>query len=112
MEEVYFIKFAIMRKIGLFSIFNLLAFVAFAAFPVESQILLTEADPEKFSLDTWGFIIGIVTMPFLLFYGLPCALLFINKKNFRKSLAFGWLAGLVLIILIVIADQTEMSFLY
>ena len=101
-----------MKKIGLLSLLSFIGLAAFAAFPVESQILLTEADPEKFSLDTWGFIIGIVTMPFLLFYGLPCALLFINKKNFRKSLAFGWLAGLALIILIVIAAATEISFLY
>ena len=101
-----------MKKIGVLSLLSFIGLAAFAAFPVESQILLTEADPEKFRLDTWGFIIGIVTMPFLLFYALPCALLFINKKNFRKSLAFGWLAGLVLIILIVIAVQTEMSFLY
>jgi len=101
-----------MKKIGLLSLLSFIGLAAFAAFPVESQILLTEADPEKFSLDTWGFIIGIVTMPFLLFYGLPCALLFINKKNFRKSLAFGWLAGLALIILIVIAATTEISFLY
>jgi ethanolamine transporter EutH len=101
-----------MKKIALLSLLSFIGLAAFAAFPVESQILLTEADPEKFSLDTWGFIIGIVTMPLLLFYGLPCALLFINKKNFRKSLAFGWLAGLVLIILIVIAAATEISFLY
>jgi hypothetical protein len=101
-----------MRKIGLLSLLSFIGLAAFAAFPVESQILLTEADPEKFSLDTWGFIIGIVTMPFLLFYGLPCALLFINKKNFRKSLVFGWLAGLVLILLIVIAVETEIRFLY
>ena len=101
-----------MRKIGLLSLLSFIGLAAFAAFPVESQILLTEADPEKFSLDTWGFIIGIVTMPLLLFYGLPLALLFVNKKDFRKSLAFGWLAGLVLIILIVIAVETEIRFLY
>ncbi len=101
-----------MKKIGLLSLLSFIGLAAFAAFPVESQILLTEADPEKFSLDTWGFIIGIVTMPLLLFYGLPLALLFVNKKDFRKSLAFGWLAGLVLIILIVIAVETEIRFLY
>ena len=101
-----------MKKIALLSLLSFIGLAAFAAFPVESQILLTEADPEKFSLDTWGFIIGIVTMPLLLFYGLPLALLFVNKKDFRKSLAFGWLAGLVLIILIVIAAATEISFLY
>ena len=101
-----------MKKIALLSLLSFIGLAAFAAFPVESQILLTEADPEKFSLDTWGFIIGIVTMPLLLFYGLPLALLFVNKKDFRKSLAFGWLAGLVLIILIVIAVETEIRFLY
>jgi ethanolamine transporter EutH len=101
-----------MKKIGLLSLLSFIGLAAFAAFPVESQILLAEADPEKFSLDTWGFIIGIVTMPLLLFYGLPLALLFVNKKDFRKSLAFGWLAGLVLIILIVIAVETEIRFLY
>ena len=101
-----------MKKIALLSLLSFIGLAAFAAFPVESQMLLTEADPEKFSLDTWGFIIGIVTMPLLLFYGLPLALLFVNKKDFRKSLAFGWLAGLVLIILIVIAAATEISFLY
>ena len=101
-----------MKKIGLFALLSFVGIVAYASFPVESQILLAEADPEKFSLDTWGFIIGIVTMPLLLFYGLPLALLFVNKKDFRKSLAFGWLAGLVLIILIVIAVETEIRFLY
>jgi len=101
-----------MKKIGLLSLLSFIGLAAFAAFPVESQILLAEADPEKFSLDTWGFIIGIVTMPLLLFYGLPLALLFVNKKDFRKSLVFGWLAGLVLIILIVIAVETEIRFLY
>ena len=74
-----------MKKIGLLSLLSFIGLAAFAAFPIESQILLTEADPEKFSLDTWGFIIGIVTMPFLLFYGLPCALLFINKKKGTKE---------------------------
>ena len=101
-----------MKKIGFFYLLSLIGIMAFASFPVESQMLLTEADPEKFKLDTWGFIIGIVTMPLLLFYGLPLALLFVNKKDFRKSLAFGWLAGLVLIILIVIAAATEIRFLY
>ncbi len=101
-----------MKKIGVLSLLSFIGLAAFAAFPVESQILLTEADPEKFSLDTWGFIIGIVTMPFMIYLGLPCALLFINKKHFRKSLAFGWLAGLVLFILIIVAIETEIRFLY
>ena len=98
-------KFKDMQKTGLFGLFSLLAISAFAGFPVETQILLTETDPEGFKLDAWGFIIGILTMPFLIFYGLPLALLFINKKNFRKSLAWGWLAGLVLVILLVIAIE-------
>ena len=86
-----------MKKIGLLSLLSLFGVIAFAAFPVETQVILTEG----FKLDAWGFIIGILTLPFLI-YGLPLALLFINKKNFRKSLALGWLAGLVLIFLIII----------
>ena len=101
-----------MRKIGLFSIFNLLAFVAFAAFPVETQMLLTEADPEKFKLDTVAFIIGILTFWLMFLFGLPLLLLFINKKNFRGSLALGWLAGLLLPFLIaIIIFAAEMSFI-
>ena len=72
---------------------------AFASFPVESQMLLTEADPEKFKLDTLGFIIGILTFLLLPYSVL---LLFINKKNFRGSLAWGWLAGLVLVLLLIL----------
>jgi|TARA_B110000914_G_scaffold69321_1_gene60562 ethanolamine transporter EutH len=101
-----------MKKIGLFSCFSFLAVFVFAAFPVETQNLLLEADPEKFKLDSWGFMIGILTMPLLFLYALPLALLFINKKNFRKSLALGWLAGLVLIILIFVAVNTEIRLLY
>ena len=101
-----------MKKIGLFCLFSLVLISVFASFPVETQIILPETDPEGFKLDTWGFIIGILTTPLLLFYGLPCVLLFINKKHFRKSLALGWLAGLVLIILIVVAAETEFRFLY
>jgi len=101
-----------MKKIILFCLFGCLSVIAFAAFPVETQILLTETDPDKFKLDTLGFIIGILTMPFLIFYGLPLALLFVNKKNFRKSLALGWLAGLVLIVIIVVASESELMFLY
>jgi len=88
-----------MKKIGLLSLFNLLVFVAFASFPVESQMLLSEADPEKFKLDTLGFIIGILTFLLLPYSVL---LLFINKKNFRGSLAWGWLAGLVLVLLLIL----------
>ena len=101
-----------MKKTVLFCLFGCAGIFAFAAFPIETQTLIADPDPESFKLDTWGFIIGILTMPLLIFYGLPCALLFINKKNFRKSLALGWLAGLVLIILIVVASESEFRFLY
>ena len=89
-----------MKQIGLCGLFSLLTIFAFASFPVETQKVL--ADPEKFKLDKLGFLIGIVTTPLLLFYALPLLLLFIKKKNFRGSLAWGWLAGLVLIILTMI----------
>ena len=100
-----------MKKIGLLSLFSLCSVIAFAAFPVESQMLLTEADPEKFKLDNLGFIIGILTCLLLPYSVL---LLFIKKKNFRGSLAWGWLAGWVLIILIalLIFIGTEFMFLY
>ena len=91
-----------MQKIGLLSLFSLLTIFAFASFPVETQVILTEADPDKFKLDRWGFLIGILTL-LLLPYSL--LLLFIRKKNFRGSLAWGWLAGLVLVILLVIAIE-------
>jgi len=91
-----------MKKIGLFCLFSLVLISAFAAFPVETQALIADADPESFKLDTWGFIIGILTF-LLLPYSL--LLLFIKKKNFRGSLALGWLAGLVLIILVFIAIE-------
>ena len=100
-----------MKKIGLLSLLSLFSVIAFAAFPVETQILLTETDPDKFKLDRLGFIIGILTL-ILLPYSL--LLLFIRKKNFRGSLAWGWLAGLVLIILIAVLSLSidEFKFLY
>ena len=100
-----------MKKIGLLSLLSFIGLAAFAAFPVESQILLTEADPEKFKLDTLGFIIGILTCLLLPYSAL---LLFIKKKNFRGSLAWGWLAGWVLILLIalLIFIGPEFMFLY
>ena len=101
-----------MYKIVLFCFFGCISVFAFASFPVEMQELITDTDPEVFKLDTWGFIIGILTVPFFLFYALPLGLLFINKKNFRKSLTLGWLAGLVLLILIVVAAESEFMFLY
>jgi len=94
-----------MKKAVLFCLFGCASVFAFAAFPIEAQTLITDSDPESFKLDAWVFIIGILTTPLLLFYGLPCVLLFINKKHFRKSLALGWLAGLVLVILLVIAIE-------
>jgi len=89
-----------MKKTILFCLFGCLSVIAFASFPVETQALIADNDP--FKLDALGFIIGILTMPFLFLYGLPLLLLFINKKHFRKSLVLGWLASLVLIIIIII----------
>ena len=91
-----------MKKVVLFCLFGCAGVFAFAAFPIEAQTLITDSDPESFKLDAWGFIIGILTilaMPYSLL------LLFINKKNFRGSLAWGWLTGLVLVIILVIAIE-------
>jgi len=101
-----------MKKIILLSLFGCLSVLAFAAFPVETQVLLSEIDPDKFKLDTGAFIIGVLTMPLFIFFGLPLLLLFINKKNFRKSLALGWLAALVLIIVISVDTASDFKFLY
>jgi len=100
-----------MKKIGLLGLLICMGMAAFASFPVESQMLLTEADPEKFKLDTLAFIIGILTCLLLPYSVL---LLFIKKKNFRGSLAWGWLAGWVLILLIalLIFIGPEFMFLY
>ena len=91
-----------MKKVVLFCLFGCASVFAFAAFPIDLQTLIIDTDPERFKLDTWGFIIGILTTWLLPFYGLPFALLFINKKHFRKSLAWGWLAGLILTVLIIL----------
>ena len=88
-----------MKKIGLLSLLSLIGIIAFASFPVETQTLLTDPESERFKLDTLGFIAGILTC-LLLPYSL--LLLFIRKKNFRGSLAWGWLTGFVLIILIIV----------
>jgi len=88
-----------MKKIGLLSLLSLISIIAFAAFPVESQALLSEVDPEKFKLDTLGFVLGILTLVFLPY---SLLLLFIQKKNFRGSLAWGWLAGFILTLVIVL----------
>ena len=103
-----------MKKVVLFCLFGCASVFAFAAFPIETQALITNTDPESFKLNTWGFIIGILTTPLLLLYGLPLALLFINKKHFRKSLALGWLAGLILLIIIVllVSSGPEQLLLY
>tara|TARA_B100000768_G_scaffold151499_1_gene146743 strand:- start:275 stop:586 length:312 start_codon:yes stop_codon:yes gene_type:complete len=103
-----------MKKIGLLSLLSFIGLAAFAAFPVESQILLTEADPDKFKLDTVAFMIGILTFWMMFLFGLPLLLLFINKKNFRGSLAWGWLAGLLLpfLIGIIIFASEDFSFAY
>ncbi len=103
-----------MKKIGLLSLLSFIGLAVFAAFPVESQMLLTEADPDKFKLDTVAFIIGILTFWMMFLFGLPLLLLFINKKNFRGSLALGWLAGLLLPFLIafIIFAAEDFSFAY
>jgi len=101
-----------MKKTILLCFFGCLSVLAFAAFPVETQVLLSEIDPDKFKLDTGAFIIGVLTMPLFIFFGLPLVLLFINKKNFRKSLALGWLAALVLIIVISVGTASDFKFLY
>ena len=95
-----------MKKIGLLSLFILPTIFAFASFPVEMQAILSDPDPERFKLDTLGFILGILTC-LLLPYSL--LLLLIKKKNFRGSLAWGWLAGFILIILLIIAIATGFS---
>ena len=88
-----------MKKIGLLSLLSLCSVTAFAAFPVETQVLLSGVDPEKFKLDTLGFVLGILTL-WLLPYSL--LLLFIRKNNFRGSLGWGWLAGFVLTLMLVL----------
>ena len=69
----------------------------FASFPVETQALIS--DPNRFRLDAWGFIIGMFTW-ILLPYSL--LLLLVRKKYFRGSLALGWLAGIILTLLITV----------
>ena len=100
-----------MKKIVIFSCFSFLAVFVFAAFPVETFEVLADPDSEKFKLDTLAFIIGILTC-LLLPYSL--LLLFVKKKHFRGSLAWGWLAGWVLILLIalLIFIGPEFMFLY
>ena len=88
-----------MRKLTILIIFSILSVIVFASFPVNMQELVLGVEPEKFKLDTGGFILGILTwwlLPYAAF------LLFIKKSNFRGSLAWGWLTGLVLFMLIII----------
>ena len=100
-----------MKKIGLLSLLSFIGLAAFAAFPVETFEMLADPDSEKFKLDPLGFIIGILTCLLLPYSAL---LLFIKKKHFRGSLAWGWLAGWVLILLIalLIFIGPEFMFLY
>ena len=79
-----------------------------------SLTLELEGDPDKFKLDKIAFMIGIITFWMMFLFGLPLLLLFINKKNFRGSLAWGWLAGLLLpfLILIIIFAAEDFSFAY
>lgn len=103
-----------MKKVGVLSLLSFIGLAAFAAFPVEAQMLLTEGDPDKFKLDTVAFMIGVLTFWMMFLFGLPLLLLFINKKNFRGSLAWGWLAGLLLpfLIAIIIFAVEDFSFAY
>ena len=101
-----------MKKLVLFYFFGFISVIAFASFPVETQSLIIDTDSEFFKIDLWGFVIGILTTPLLLFFGAPLLLLFNNKKYFRKSLALGWLAGLILIILISVGASSDIVFLY
>ena len=103
-----------MKKIGVLTLLSFIGLAAFAAFPVESQMLLREGDPDKFKLDKIAFMIGIITFWMMFLLGLPLLLLFINKKNFRGSLAWGWHAGLLLpfLIAIIIFAVEDFSFAY
>ena len=103
-----------MKKVGLLLLLSFVGLAGFASFPIESQIILTEVDPEKFKLNTVAFIIGILTFWLMFLFGLPLLLLFVKKKNFRVSLAWGWLAGLLLpfLIGIIIFAIEDFSFAY
>ena len=88
-----------MKKIIFLSFFSLISVLVFASFPVDIIMDPEVVASEKFQLDTTAFIIGILTF-FLLPYSL--LLLFIRKKNFRGSLAWGWLAGAIILLLFVL----------
>ena len=90
-----------MKRISLFVLLSLFGFVAFASFPVDTvELIISDPEVDKFKLDTVAFIIGILTFWLMFLFGLPLLLLVIKKKNFRGSLAWGWLAGLLLPFLI------------
>ena len=99
------------KKIGLFCFLSLIAIITFASFPVLTQTVITDPESEKFKIESLGFIVGILTF-LLLPYSL--LLLFIRKKNFRGSLAWGWLSACLLfgIILIIYFIAPEIRFLY
>ena len=88
-----------MKRIVLLSLFSLFSILVFGSFPVDILMDPEVTNPEKFKLDTLAFVLGILTF-LLLPYSL--VLLLIRKKNFRGSLAWGWLAGLILIVLVVL----------
>ena len=88
-----------MKKIISFTLFNIIFYSLYASFPVDEAFLNNNYEEKKFKLDTFAFILGILTT-ILLPYSL--LLLFIRKKNFRGSLAYGWLAGAALLIIIAI----------
>ena len=103
-----------MKKIGLILLLSFFGIISYASFPVETQAILTDAENERFKLDTTAFIIGVLTFWLMFLFGLPLLLLFIDKKNFRGSLAWGWLAGLLLPLLIAffIFAAEDFRFLY
>ena len=95
------------KKFILLSLFSFSGLMLFAAFPVETTMVLDKPAPGGFQLDWLAFIIGILTF-WLLPYSL--LLLFIKKKNFRGSLAWGWLAGLLLFLGIIIVALLDVDF--
>jgi hypothetical protein len=109
-------------------IFILATFIpnTYASFPVIETVnvvesaksatsIISEGDTGKFQLDIVAFIIGILTFWLIpLLVGLPLLLLFVRKKHFRGSLAWGWLTGLLLplLIMFIIFEVPKLSFIY
>ena len=101
---------------------------SYASFPVIDTVytlesvestssIISEVDTStgKFKLDIIAFIIGILTFWLIpLLFGLPLLLLFVRKKHFRGSLAWGWLTGLILplLIMFIIFELPKLSFIY